>query len=74
MKDGILQSSPFFARQIEFLPENGCERVISLAEEKRYLESACPLLHDVAVIMLEMGLRPEEGATKVLAVPWGKLP
>ncbi len=60
VKDGILQSSPFFARQIEFLPENGCERVISLAEEKRYLESACPLLHDVAVIMLEMGLRPEE--------------
>jgi integrase len=60
VKDGILLSSPFFARQIEFLPENGCERVISLAEEKFYLESACSLLRDVAVIMLEMGLRPEE--------------
>jgi integrase len=34
--------------------------VISLAEEKLYLESACSLLRDVAVIMLEMGLRPEE--------------
>src|SRR5260370_28042962 len=58
VKDGILQSSPFFARQIEFLPENGCERVISLAEAKQYLESASPLLHAVAVIMLEIGLRP----------------
>jgi len=60
VKDGILQSSPFFARQIEFLPENGCERVISVAEEKRYLEAACSLLRDLAIIMLEMGLRPEE--------------
>ena len=60
VKDGILQASPFFARQIEFLPENGCERVISIAEEKRYLEAACPLLRDVAITMLEMGLRPEE--------------
>jgi integrase len=60
VKMEILQSSPFFARQIEFLPENGCERVISLPEEKRYMESACPLLCDVAIIMLEMGLRPEE--------------
>lgn len=60
VKDGLLQSSPFFARQIEFLPENGCERVISVAEERRYLETACPLLRDVAIVMLEMGLRPEE--------------
>jgi len=60
VKDGILQSSPFFARQIEFLPENGCERVITVAEERRYLAAACPLLCDVAIIMLETGLRPEE--------------
>lgn len=56
----ILQSSPFFARKIEFLPENGCERVISLSEETRYLNAASPLLRDVATVILEMGLRPEE--------------
>jgi len=60
VKSDILPSSPFFARQVEFLPENGCERVISLSEEKQYLEAACPLLRDFATIMLEMGLRPEE--------------
>jgi len=56
----IIQSSPFFARKIEFLTENACERVISLSEETKYLNAASPLLCDVAIIILEMGLRPEE--------------
>jgi integrase len=60
VKTGILPSSPFFARQVEFLPENRCDRVISFSEEKQYLEAACPLLRDAATIMLELGLRPEE--------------
>jgi integrase len=60
MKDGLIESSPFATRRVEFLPENRCERVISFTEEKRYLAKACPLLRDVATVMLEMGLRPEE--------------
>ena len=36
------------------------ERVLMNQEEKRYLEAAAPLLHDVAVILLDCGLRPEE--------------
>jgi integrase len=36
------------------------ERVLSWAEEKRYLQEAPPLLHDVATILIDCGLRPEE--------------
>lgn len=36
------------------------ERVLTPAEEAVYLAHATPLLHDVAVILLDCGLRPEE--------------
>lgn len=36
------------------------ERVLSPAEERNYLDNAEPLLHDVATILLDCGLRPEE--------------
>jgi integrase len=36
------------------------ERVLRSDEEKRYLEQAAPLLHDVATILIDCGLRPEE--------------
>lgn len=36
------------------------ERVLTGAEEKRYLDEAEPLLRDVAAILLDCGLRPEE--------------
>jgi integrase len=36
------------------------ERVLTADEEKRYLEEAQPLLRDVATILLDCGLRPEE--------------
>ncbi len=36
------------------------ERVLTSEEEKRYLEAADPLLRDVATILLDCGLRPEE--------------
>jgi len=36
------------------------ERVLSWAEEKRYLEEAPPPLHDVATILIDCGLRQEE--------------
>lgn len=36
------------------------ERVLSTAEENAYLAAAEPLLHDVATVLLECALRPEE--------------
>jgi integrase len=36
------------------------ERVLTEAEEKRYLDEAEPLLRDVATILVDCGLRPEE--------------
>jgi integrase len=36
------------------------ERVVSADEEKLYLAAAKPLLHDVALILFDCGLRPEE--------------
>lgn len=40
--------------------ENHRERVISLEEEKAYLIKASSTVRDVATIMLDCGLRPEE--------------
>jgi integrase len=40
--------------------ENRRERVISPEEEKKYLEAAPPLLKDVATLLFDLGLRPEE--------------
>jgi len=36
------------------------ERILLPDEEKRYLDGADPLLHDVAIILVDCGLRPEE--------------
>jgi len=60
VKEGVLESSPFAGRRVEFCPENRRERILSYTEEGRYLAVVNPLLHDVAVVMLEMGLRPSE--------------
>jgi integrase len=60
VKDGVLSSSPFFGRRVEFLREHGRERILSFGEERKYLASADPVLKDVAVLILEMGLRPGE--------------
>jgi len=47
--------------KVDFLPEsNEQTRVLSYDEQARYLEAATPLLRDVATIMLETGMRPEE--------------
>jgi len=46
---------------VKFLPEGpGVMRVVSHEEQKRYLDKARPLLRDVATLMLETGMRPEE--------------
>lgn len=54
---GEIPNSP----KIKFLAgENHRERVISPKEEQKYLEKAAPLLHDVATVLLDTGMRPEE--------------
>jgi integrase len=47
--------------QVKFLPEdNEQTRVITYDEQSKYLAVATPMLRDVAVLMLETGMRPEE--------------
>jgi integrase len=54
---GELQSVPTIKR----LPgERHRERVVTPAEESRYLSSANPLLTDVATVLIDSGMRPEE--------------
>jgi len=60
IKTDVIETSPFVARKVEFLPENRRERVLTFTEENEYLDNASPLLRDVAMVILEMGLRPEE--------------
>jgi integrase len=46
---------------VKLLPEGpGCMRVVSHEEQQKYLAVANPLLRDVAVLILETGMRPEE--------------
>jgi len=53
----VIESAP----KVKFLGgEHRRERVISEAEEARYLAVALPLLHDVSVILFDTGMRPEE--------------
>lgn len=54
---GEISSSP----RIKFLAgEHHRERVITPEEEHKYLAKAAPLLHDVATVLLDTGMRPEE--------------
>jgi integrase len=47
--------------RVDFLPENNEQtRVLSYDEQARYLAAATPVLRDVATLMLETGMRPEE--------------
>lgn len=47
--------------RVDFLPENNEQtRVLTYEEQNKYLAAATPLLKDVATLMLETGMRPEE--------------
>src|SRR5450631_1325600 len=47
--------------RVDFLPENNEQtRVLNYDEQGRYLAAASPMLRDVATLMLETGMRPEE--------------
>jgi integrase len=69
--------------RVKFLAENNQQtRVLSPIEEREYFANASPLLRDVARLILETGMRPEEVYTLrpenvdlvrgVLQVPYGK--
>jgi integrase len=47
-------------KHVEFFRETGRERIISAAEELVYLDTASQPLKDIARIMLDTGMRPEE--------------
>jgi integrase len=54
---GVLGAAP----KIKFLSgENRRERVITPTEEAQYLAAALPLLHDIALLLFDSGMRPEE--------------
>jgi integrase len=81
MRLGYITRNPVTG--VRFLPEGpGCMRIICHEEQLKYLAAASPLLQDVATIMLETGMRPEEVFTirkenvhvikRYLFVPSGK--
>jgi integrase len=54
---GVLEASP----KVKFLSgEYRRERVVTSKEEALYLAVASPLLHDVSLVLLDTGMRPEE--------------
>jgi integrase len=55
-----LRATPFADGTVDFLREQGRERILSFSEERLYLDAANPTLRDVATIIIECGLRPDE--------------
>ena len=55
---GYQVSNP--VRHVEFFREQGRERIISLEEEHGYMAAASQPLSDIARIILDTGMRPEE--------------
>lgn len=59
IKSDVLMKNP--VSRVKFLAENNEQtRVLSYQEQQRYLSCASPLLRDVATLILETGMRPEE--------------
>jgi integrase len=81
IKAHILINNP--VRRVKFLPENNQQtRVLSHTEEREYFAKASPVLRDIARLILETGMRPEEVYTlrpenvdlarKTVQIPRGK--
>jgi integrase len=81
MRQGYIQRNSVTGTR--FLPEGpGSMRVVSHDEQEKYLAKASPLLRDVATMIVETGMRPEEVYTirkenvhlarRYLFVPSGK--
>ncbi len=58
-----LATTPFVARKVRFLAENGRERVLSFSEERTYLNIARQPLRDVATLIVDLGVRPNEACS-----------
>jgi integrase len=59
MRKGMMGKNPVHG--VKLLPEGpGAMRVVSHEEQQRYLGKANALLRDVATVILETGMRPEE--------------
>ena len=59
VRQGYLRSNPFSG--VKLLQEGpGMMRIVTPEEEKTYLEHAAPLLRDIAVLILQTGMRPQE--------------
>lgn len=55
-----LALTPFADGAVEFLQEQGRDRILNVEEERRYLRAANSTLRDIATLMVETGMRPEE--------------
>ena len=61
IKSKIPVENPIQKNAAKLMRENNEQtRVLTLSEQAKYLASASPTLHDVAVMILETGMRPEE--------------
>ncbi len=59
MRKGYLAQNP--VKEVQFLDEGpGQMRIVSHEEQQKYLAAASPLLQDVATLIVETGMRPEE--------------
>jgi integrase len=81
IKADIVAKNP--VSRVKFLAENNQQtRVLSDVEERVYFEKASPVLRDVARLILETGMRPEEVYTirpenvdlerRTIQIPYGK--
>ena len=59
IKADLLARNP--VSRVKFLAENNQQtRVLNYTEQQSYLSNASPVLRDVAILILETGMRPEE--------------
>ena len=59
IKADVLAKNP--VGRVKFLAENNQQtRVLTYTEQQSYLSNATPVLRDVATLILETGMRPEE--------------
>ena len=81
LREGYLTQNP--VSRVRFLREGpGSMRIVSHEEQRKYMQAANPLVRDVATIIVETGMRPEEVYTirrenvflsrKYLLIPNGK--
>ena len=59
IRSGYIDRNP--VTHVRFLKEGpGMMRIVSFDEERLYLATATPLLRDIAILMLDTGMRPKE--------------